>query len=136
MILENRVPRWSNRTFPCGIQSTPFVLWALVFGGKPLTRAEFANNLFSPVFNDGNPSGLRLPWFLRVYWEIVPFFVALLTPRFSAKPPATPIASNSPLHKRAAYRPVVFKPCTRALLARVHFPIIESEHWGLHAKKA
>jgi hypothetical protein len=29
-----------------------------------------------------------------------------------------------------------FEPTTIALLPRVHFPIIESEHWGSHAKEA
>ena len=29
-----------------------------------------------------------------------------------------------------------FEPTTIALLLRVHFPIIESEHWGSHAKEA
>lgn len=84
----------------------------------------------------GIPSGLRLAWFLRVCWEIVPFFVALLTSRFSAKAAGNSVRIQLAVRKRAAYRPVVFKPCTRALLARVHFPIIESEHWGMHAKKA
>jgi len=84
----------------------------------------------------GIPSGLRLAWILRVYWEIVPSFVALLTSRFSGKAAGNSVRIQLAVHKRAAYRPVVFKPCTRALLARVHFPIIESEHWGLHAKKA